>query len=229
MTDELPPANDAGIAPVTGYLQIDLWTDLVCPWCYIGRHRLAQAIEASGHADRVNLVYHSFELDATTRHDTQPILDLLAEKYALSPADAAAMEARVAGLAAADGLPYSVDRLTSNSFEVHRVTQLAAEYGLAFEVFDELQRIYFSGTGNPFARETIIEIATAAGVPANEVEGVLDSREYADAVRQDERLAAQIGVTGVPFTVLDRRIGIPGAVSVEQFAAAIEQALQASA
>jgi predicted DsbA family dithiol-disulfide isomerase len=229
MTDELPPADDAGIDPVPDYLQIDLWTDLVCPWCYIGRHRLEQAIETSGHADRINLVYHSFELDATTRHDTQPILEMLADKYTLSAADAAAMEARVAGLATADGLQYSVDRLTSNSFEVHRVTQLAAEFGLAFEVFDELQRLYFSGTGNPFARETIIEVATAAGVPADEVERVLDSREYADAVRQDERLAAQIGVTGVPFTVFDRRIGVPGAVSVEQFADAIQQALRAGA
>lgn len=202
-------------------LRIDLWTDLVCPWCYLGKRRLDRAIESAGREGQVELVIRSFELDPGNASTPTPVRDMLARKYRVPPAEVERMEARVAGLAAEEGLPYTLERSQANTFDVHRVAHLAADAGVGASVFDALQQVYFSGSGDPFDHATIRSVAVAAGVPGDEVDAVLAGDAYGRDVRRDEELARRIGITGVPFAALDMSIGISGAQSADVFREAI--------
>jgi predicted DsbA family dithiol-disulfide isomerase len=202
-------------------ITIDLWADLGCPWCYVGKHRLAWAINASGHADNIDLVLHSFELDPSASSEPMTIAELLRQKYNATPEQFAAMEGRVQSLAVAEGLPFSSERLSANTFDIHRIMHLAKTYGLALEVFDALQREYFAGISNPFEVETLVRICRTAGIPELEVSDVLNSDRFADAVRLDEEYGQGLGITGVPFVVFDKRYGASGALSRKEYANAI--------
>lgn len=206
--------------PATSII-IELWTDLGCPWCYIGKARLAKAIESSGHADNIELVLHAFELDSNASTEPETIAELLGRKYNASPEQFAAMEKRVADLAIAEGLPFSSNRLSANTFDIHRITHLAKSFGVSVQVFDSLQREYFAGESSPFENETLIRICVAAGIPEDDVLAVLHSDRFADSVRLDEQHGREIGVSGVPFTVFDKKYAASGALSTEDFAQAI--------
>ena len=206
------------------HLQIDVWSDLACPWCYIGKHRLDQAIASSPHAEAITVRVHSYELDPDMSDEATPNLELVAAKYGLSPAQAQHMEDKVIAIAHRDGLPFSADRMLANSFDVHRVLHLAGTFGLADRLLGALQRALFSGETNVFDRAVLADAASRVGIPRSRTEEVLSSEEYADAVRADEEEARTLGVTGIPFTVFDGRIAIPGATSVQGFANAIQQA-----
>ncbi|MGH2936602.1 MAG: DsbA family oxidoreductase [Solirubrobacterales bacterium] len=205
-------------------LQIDVWSDLACPWCYIGKHRLDQAIASSPHAEAISVRVHSYELDPDMSDQARPNLELLAAKYGLSPAQAEHMEDKVAAIAHQDGLPFTADRVLANSFDVHRVLHLAGTFGLADQLLGVLQRALFSGQANVYDHAVLVEATTQVGIPRRRVEEVLAGDEYADAVRADEEQARRLGVTGIPFTVFDERIAIPGSTSIEGFADAIQQA-----
>ncbi|MEI9907184.1 MAG: DsbA family oxidoreductase [Actinomycetota bacterium] len=212
-------------------ITIDLWTDLGCPWCYVGKHRLSKAIDSSGHADEIELVLHSFELDSSASHEPVTIAQLLKEKYNAGPEQFAAMEGTVKSLALAEGLPFSSERLSANTFDIHRIMHLAKSYGVSVEVFDTLQKEYFAGISNPYAEETMVRICLAAGIPEEEVKDVLAGERFTEEVRIDEKYGHGIGITGVPFTVFDKKYGASGALSVEAYADAIstvvsERALQ---
>jgi predicted DsbA family dithiol-disulfide isomerase len=219
-----PPAQTTATASTGKRLQIDAWGDLNCPWCYIGKNRLDQAIASSPHAEAVTVKVRSFELDPHMPHEAKPNLELLAAKYGLSPAEALRMENKVAGIAHHDGLPFSVDRVVSNSFDVHRVLQLASTTGLADQLLGDLQRTMFSGRANVYDHAVLADIASHLGIPRGRVEAVLSSDEYADAVRADETEARELGATGVPFTVFDGRIAIPGSTDVNGYTNAINRA-----
>ena len=205
-------------APTTR-LRIDVWADVVCPWCYVGEARLVKAIEAAGLTDAVELVPRAFELDPTTPTTPQPVLEHLAHKFGGLLAGSSAMleqargmEERVAELARAEGLPFEVDRATANTHDAHRVTALATSRGLGLAYFDALQRAYFAGASDdPFGRAALLAAADEAGVAAVDVERVLDSDEFADEVARDQAEAAAIGVRGVPFVVVGNRYGLSGA------------------
>jgi predicted DsbA family dithiol-disulfide isomerase len=218
------PAQPAGESPAVRQLQIDVWGDLACPWCYIGKNRLDQAIASSPHADAITVVTHSFELDPAMSHDVKPNLEVLSAKYGISLAQARAMEDKVVALAQREALPFAVDRVLSNSFDVHRVLHLAGTFGLDDQLLGVLQRTLFGGQANAYDHTVIADAAAQLGIPRHRVEEVLASDEYADAVRADEAEARRIGVTGVPFAVFGGRIAIPGAASSEGYAKAIEQA-----
>jgi len=202
-------------------ITIDLWTDLGCPWCYVGKARIANAIEASGHTDNIELVLHAFELDPNASSEPETIAALLGRKYNASPEQFAAMEKRVADLAIAEGLPFSSNRLSANTFDIHRITHLAKTFGVSVEVFDRLQREYFAGESSPYEKETMIRICVDAGIPEDDVLAVLHSDRFADSVRLDEQYGRDIGVSGVPFTVFDKKYAASGALSTEEFAQAI--------
>jgi predicted DsbA family dithiol-disulfide isomerase len=219
-----PPAQTTPRASTGKRLQIDAWGDLNCPWCYIGKNRLDQAIASSPQADAITVKVRSFELDLHMPHEAKPNLELLAAKYGLSPADARRMENKVAGIAHQEGLPFSVDRVVSNSFDVHRVLQLAGTSGLADRLLGDLQRAMFSGRANVYDHAVLADIASRLGIPRGRVEAVLSSDEYADAVRADETEARELGATGAPFTVFDGRIAIPGATDIKGYANAINRA-----
>jgi predicted DsbA family dithiol-disulfide isomerase len=220
-----PPPAQTTASPSTGKrLQIDVWSDLNCPWCYIGKNRLDQAIASSPHAGAITVKYRSFELDPHMPHEAKPNLELLGAKYGLSPADARRMENKVAAIARHDGLPFSLDRVVANSFDVHRVLHLADTTGLAGQLLGDLQRTMFSGRANVYDHTVLTDIASRPGIPRIRVEEVLSSDEYTDAVRADETEARELGITGVPFTVFDGRIAIPGSTSTEGYTNAINQA-----
>jgi predicted DsbA family dithiol-disulfide isomerase len=219
-----PPAQTTPGASTGKRLQIDAWGDLNCPWCYIGKNRLDQAIASSPHAEAITVKVRSFELDPHMPHEAKPNLELLAAKYGLSPADARRMENKVAAIAHRDGLPFSLDRVVASSFDVHRVLHLAGATGLADRLLGDLQRTMFSGRVNVYDHTVLADIASRLGIPRIRVEEVLSSDEYADAVRADERQARDLGITGVPFTVFDGRIAIPGSTDIKGYTNAINQA-----
>jgi predicted DsbA family dithiol-disulfide isomerase len=209
---------------VTDHLRIDVWSDIVCPWCYIGQHRLRQAIASSPHAEAISVVPRSFELDPTSPSQPVPTLDMLAQKFGISAGRAERLEAQMTALAHGDGLEYSPNRVNANTFDAHRLVQLAANHSLGNQFLDLLQRELFSGRANIFDHSFLAGAAAQLGIPRQRAEEVLHGDEYADAVRRDEQEARSLGITGVPFTLVDARLAISGASSVDGYKQAIEQA-----
>ena len=204
-------------------LTIDVWADVLCPWCYVGEERLSAAIEQSPHAGDIDLRIHTFELDPTLPTTATPIVDYLAKKYRLDIAQARAMEEGMAERAAAEGLTYKVDRPARNTFDLLRLVHLGAEHGVAWEFFRAVQAEVFGGNDDAYEHGTLQRIGEGLGIPADEIRDVLATDRYADAVRADHDAAVSMGARGVPFTVLGGRFGIPGAASVDQYADAINQ------
>ena len=207
-------------------LRIDVWSDIVCPWCAIGNRRLERALEQFPHRDEVEVVWHSFELDASAPavHDGDHA-GHLAAKYGRSRAEAEAMIARVVKLAAEDGLTLRLlEARAGNTFDAHRLLHFAAERGIEPAVRLRLFRGYMT-EGEPIGdRDVLLRLATEAGLPADETRAVLDSDRYGDDVRDDEQAAAAIGIGGVPFFILAGRIGVSGAQPVDLFRRALDQA-----
>ena len=215
--------SPAGTAASTR-LKIDVWADVLCPWCYLGEQRLETAIEQSPHADDIDVTIHTFELDPDGPATVTPILEYLSSKYGLPADQARSLEERMAGLAAAEGLKYEVDRPARNTFDLLRLVHLGAEYGVAWEYLRAMQAEVFGGHGDAFEQDTLVRTGAGIGIPDGEIRDVLATDRYADAVHADHAAAVRLGARGVPFTVLGKRLGIPGAVSVGQYAQAIDQA-----
>ncbi|MEU2878834.1 DsbA family oxidoreductase [Streptomyces sp. NPDC007070] len=212
-------------------MRVEIWSDIACPWCYVGKARFEKALAGFAHRDRVEVVHRSFELDPhRAKDDVQPVLTMLTKKYGMSEAQAQAGEDDLGAQAAAEGLDYRTrGRDHGNTFDMHRLLHLAKEHGRQSELLDALYRANFAEERSVFAEgdERLAELAVAAGLDADEVRRVLaDPDAYADEVRADEREAAQLGATGVPFFVLDRRYGVSGAQPAEVFAQALAQAWQ---
>ncbi|MFI6577019.1 DsbA family oxidoreductase [Nocardiopsis sp. NPDC050513] len=209
-------------------MRVEIWTDINCPWCYVGKARFDKALDGFEHRDRVEVVHRSFELDPShPRDEVVPVLPLLARKYGITEAQAVQAEQRIAGNAAAEGLEYRTEgRDVGNSFDMHRLLHLAAEHGRQGALIDVLYRANFAEERSAFEGvDRLVELAAEAGLDAGEARSVLaDPDRYADEVRADEREAAQLGATGVPFFVLDRAYGVSGAQPVEAFRQALEQA-----
>lgn len=206
------------------HLRIDVWTDVECPWCYIGKHRLDEAIAASPHAAAITVKLHSYQLDPDLSDQPIPNVDLVAAKYRLPQAEAARIDGKVAAIAHREGLPFVADRVLANSFDLHRVLYLADRTGLAYELLGVLQRTLFSGEANIFDHTVLAKIASQVGIPPTRVEHVLESDEYADAVRADLTQARELGITAIPYTVFGGRLAIAGSTSVDGFADAIQKA-----
>lgn len=202
---------------------MEIWSDVICPWCYIGKARFDKALAAFEHRDEVQVEFRSFELDPTRdKHDIQPVEKMLTEKYG---PQAAEMEQRVAELARGEGLGYRVDREVGSTFDAHRLLHLAREHGLENDLVAAVFEANFADAQPLFTGDTLLRIAVTTGLDEDDVRRVLDDpTAYADAVRQEEREASALGATGVPFFVFDRRIGVAGGQSVETFVQALDQA-----
>jgi predicted DsbA family dithiol-disulfide isomerase len=207
-------------------MTIDIWSDIVCPWCYIGKRRFEQALSRFAHRDQVQVLWRSFELDPHAPCRSPGTLnDVLARKLGVSLAQAATMNAQVSALAAKEGLDYRLDRAKhGNTFDAHRLIHLAASRGLQAEAKERLLRAYFTD-GLPISDgETLITIGSEIGLPAEDVRTMLESDAYAADVRADERRTAALGISGVPFYVIDERYGVSGAQDPAVFLGALEQA-----
>ncbi|WP_310726860.1 DsbA family oxidoreductase [Streptomyces sp. N2A] len=207
-------------------MRVEIWSDIACPWCYIGKARFEAGLAAFAHRDEVEVVHRSFELDpkAPPASDV-PVIEMLAAKYGVSRAQAEQMEARVAAAAAEEGLGYRSDRIHGNTFDLHRLLHLAEAHGRQEALLDAFYRANFA-EARPLGDPAVLaELAIGAGLPADEVARVLaDPDAYAQEVRADERAAAELGATGVPFFVIDRRYGISGGQPAEVFRQALERA-----
>ncbi|NYV75417.1 DsbA family oxidoreductase [Streptomyces sp. UH6] len=210
-------------------MRVEIWSDIACPWCYVGKARFEKALAAFAHRDDVEVVHRSFELDpGRAKGDVEPVLGLLAKKYGMSEEQARAGEANLATQAAGEGLPYRAEgRDHGGTFDLHRLLQLAKERGRQAELLDLFYRANFAEERSVFADadEYLVELAVEAGLAEDEVRTVLgDPAAFADEVRADEREAAELGVSGVPFFVIDRRYGVSGAQPAELFSQALTQA-----
>jgi predicted DsbA family dithiol-disulfide isomerase len=206
-------------------MRVDVWSDVVCPWCYVGKARFEKALRAFGKNDEVEVVYRSFELDPDRPADQrETVLSMLRKKYGMAEEDALAADARVAGLARAEGLGFDSDRPIGNTFDIHRVIHLGRATGVQLPLISAINEAYFARARQVFDRDVIRDVASDAGLNRDKVGEVLDGDAYADAVREDERLARQLGITGVPFFVFDMALAVSGAQSSETFAGALDQA-----
>jgi predicted DsbA family dithiol-disulfide isomerase len=207
-------------------LRIDVWSDIVCPWCAIGSRRLERALEQFPHRDQVEVVWHAFELDpsAPRIHEGDHVSHL-ATKLGRPRPQAEAMIQRVVDLAAQDGLTLRLFQARAgNTFDAHRILQLAAARGLEPAVRERFFRGYMT-EGEPIGDPQVLaRLAVEAGLDPDQVQAVLASDQYAEDVRDDETAAAAIGIGGVPFFILGGRIGVSGAQPIDVFSRALEQA-----
>jgi predicted DsbA family dithiol-disulfide isomerase len=207
-------------------LMVEIWSDVVCPWCYIGKRRFEQALAQFEHADEVGVRFRSFELDrGAPAAVAGRSAERLAAKYGMSVEQAEASQARLTEMAAAEGLEYHLDRTQGgNTFDAHRLLQLAADRGVQPQVKERLMHAHFT-EGTPVGdHDTLVRLAHEAGLDAAEARAVLESDRYAEEVRADEGTAARIGIRGVPFFVLGRRFGVSGAQAPDIMLQALEKA-----
>ncbi|MFC3495314.1 DsbA family oxidoreductase [Glycomyces rhizosphaerae] len=208
-------------------LRVDIWSDIACPWCYVGKARFDKAVEELDGKVEVEVRHRSYELDPHREPgDTAPVVSMLVKKYGMSPAQAQAGEYRLRDLAAAEGLDYQAEgRDHGNTFDLHRLLHLASEKGLESEVWKAFYAANFADEASIFERQRVIDVSVAAGLEKDEVVAVLDDTEaYREAVRADEAEAAALGATGVPFFVIDEKYGVSGAQPTELFAEILEKA-----
>lgn len=209
-------------------LRIDVWSDIACPWCHVGKRRLEGALARFPHRDAVEVVWRAFELDPTAPR----VIDLsvsyaarLAKKYGSSVADAEGMIERMTDVARRDGLDFHFERIRpGNTFDAHRVLHLAAERGRQDAVKERFFRAYLSegeAIGEP---EVLVRLAAEAGLDPDEVRSTLASDAHASDVRAEEDEARELGIRGVPFFVLGGRYAVSGAQPEDLLLRALAQA-----
>ena len=212
--------------PVAEGMKIEIWSDVACPWCYIGKRRFETALDAFPHKDSVEVQWRSYQLDPTIpEHYDGTELSYLSDRKGMDPAQVAGMFEHVAAQAKAEGLNYTFDNIVvANSFNAHQLLHLAAAHGKGDDVKEALLSAHFEHGEDIGSREFLVRIGTAAGISAEDVNEALDTDKYADDVRNDFAEARALGVSGVPFFVLDRKYGISGAQPAEVFSQALEEA-----
>ena len=210
-------------------MQVEIWSDIACPWCYVGKRRFDAALAAFEHRDEVTVTWRSFELDPqapVARSDDSATH--LAQKYGMTREQAQASQRKLADVAAADGLDMRFDLSRGgNTFDAHRLVHLAEAHGLQDAMTERLMRAYFT-EGEPIGDpDALVRLAVDVGLPEDEVRDVLATDRYAAEVRDDERTAASLGIHAVPFIAVDRRIGAAGARPPEALGELLRQAWEA--
>jgi predicted DsbA family dithiol-disulfide isomerase len=194
-------------------VDVEIWSDIACPWCYIGKRRFEAALEQFEHRDDVNVTWRSFELDPDAPHErTGDRAERLAEKYGMSVEQAREAEQQLTSVAAGEGLPFRFDIARSGTtFDGHRLVHLAETHDLQDAMKERLLRAYFTEGELMSDHDTLVRLAVEVGLEEQEVRELLDGDRYADEVRADERTAGELGISAVPTFVLDRKLGASGA------------------
>jgi len=201
-------------------LQVDVWSDIACPWCWIGKHKLETALSGFAHTDEVIVVWHAFELDpsaaATQDNPYLPYAERLARKYGCSTEEGQAMIDRMTRAGAENGVRMRFDRIRPvNTFDAHRLLHLAYENGLQNCLKELLFKAYLEKGEAIDERNTLLRAADAAGIDAAQAEAVLSGDAYKVQVRKDEAKATALGITGVPFFLFGKQRGVSGAQAAE--------------
>ena len=199
-------------------MNVEIWSDIACPWCYIGKRHFEAALAEFEHAGEVNVTWRSFELDPSAPAEVPgQSVEIIASKYGLSLEQAQAAEQRVTQTAANAGLDYHLDRSRMGStFDGHRLVHLAKEHELQDAMKERLFRGRFIDGELMSDPETLVAAAVEVGLPEGEVRATLASDRFASDVRADEETAREFGITGVPMFVVDRKFGASGAQPPEQ-------------
>lgn len=203
-------------------MNVEIWSDFACPFCYIGKQRFEQALEQFSHKEDVKIVFKSFELDPNAPvREEHDVHDMLVGKYGMKREEAIAMNHNIGVQAAQSGLDFQFDAIQlTNTFDAHRLAKYADQQGKA-AIFQDLFKAYFTDGRHLGDHETLIQLALEAGLDESSVRRLLASSEFADKVRQDEEEAQQLGVTSVPFFVIDRKYAISGAQASDTFLQAL--------
>jgi len=207
-------------------MQVEVWSDVVCPWCYIGKRRLESALQQFPHRNQVEVVWRSFQLDPSVPEgSTHPTLPALAAKYGSSVEDMRANMSRVEEVAAGEGLHYDLaNGISGNTLHAHELLHLAAERGLGPELKERLLHAHFEEGRSVFEVDSLVSLAVEVGLDETEAREALADRRYLPAVHQDAATAQALGATGVPFFVVDRKYGAAGAQPAELLLQILERA-----
>jgi predicted DsbA family dithiol-disulfide isomerase len=217
----LPPALELGV-------QIDLWSDYACPWCALGVYRLDQARQKFAHGDEITVVHRSFELDPNApAHRTQSMDEMLASKYGMSPDQIRAGHERLTALGHEVGMEFHFEKIQMGStFDAHRLTQAAR--ALAPEAEEALVKrlfaAYFTNGELLSDHEVLLRAAIAAGMDGDLAAGVLAGSDHMTDVREDEAVAQELGITGVPYFLFNGKWAVPGAQDVDTLVLALGRA-----
>ncbi|SDC19919.1 Predicted dithiol-disulfide isomerase, DsbA family [Geodermatophilus telluris] len=207
-------------------MRIEVWSDVVCPWCYIGKRRLEAALERFPHRESVEVVWRSYQLDPSIPEgETHPTLPALAAKYGRPVEEVRAMVRHVEETAAGEGLEYSLaDGVSGNTLLAHELLHLAAERGLQAQAKERLLHAYFEEGRSVFDVDALAALAVEVGLDEAEVRAAMADHRYRPAVLDDARTAQALGATGVPFFVVDRKYGAAGAQPAELLLQLVERA-----
>lgn len=215
-------------------MRIDIWSDLVCPWCYVGKRRFERALADCEQRNAVEIVHRSFQLDPRSpRGKTFDRRQVLQQKYGWSTIQAQEMDARMVQTAAAEGLEYHLaGGVTGNTMDAHQLVHLATDRGVPDAVVERFYRAHFTEQRSIFDRDSLVALAEEAGLDADEARSVLDRDAYVDAVMRDNADAHSLGANGVPFFVfepshprtVEPRFAVSGAQATDVFAAALARA-----
>jgi len=209
-------------------LRVDIWSDIACPWCYVGKRRFESALSRFPHAVETEVVWRAFELDPSAPRESDGTIsysERLARKYHSPPEEATAMIARMTDIARADGLPFDFARIRpGNTFDAHRLLHFAYENGRQDQVKERLLRAYLCEGESIGDRDVLVRLAAEAGLAGGDVRAALLGDAYVREVRADESEAAELGISGVPFFVLGGRYAVSGAQPADVLLAALDQA-----
>jgi len=209
---------------------VEIWSDLICPWCYIGKRNFETALAGFEHRDKVEVHWRSYELDPSAQAGPIDLASALAAKYNTDRDGAVAMMSQVSSVAESVGLRYRFDLAQrSNTFDAHRLAHLAAKVGHADAIEERFMAAYFTEGADLSDHDTLAELATAAGLDPSEVSVVLSSEQFTAEVRADEQQARELGITGVPTFVVNGTRGVSGAQAPERLLQLLERGWDESA
>ena len=210
-------------------MHVEIWSDIACPWCYVGKRRFEAALAGYEHRDDVTVTWRSFELDPGAPADrAMSGAEHLAAKYGMSVEQAQARQAQLAALAAEDGLELRFDRTRGgNTFDAHRLVHLAAAHGVQDAMEERLMRAYLTEGELMSDAAALSRLAAEVGLPGDQVADLLAGDRFAAEVREDERTAAALGIAAVPFFVVDRAFGASGAQPPEVLRGLLDRAWEA--
>lgn len=209
-------------------MNIEIWSDVMCPFCYIGKRKFEKALEQFPHKDKINIIWKSFQLDPNSVTDPNlNTIDHLAKRKGWSKEQAQETTQHVTAIAKQVGIEFNFDKaVVANSFDAHRLSHLAKKYNKQNELEELLFKAYFTDGKNTADHKILCEIGMAVGIEEKEIMDVLKTDQYAAEVHEDIEQAQQVGVQGVPFFVLDRKYAVSGAQEPETFLGALIKAFE---
>lgn len=205
-------------------MKVEIWSDVMCPFCYIGKRKFEKALQQFEHKDEIEIIWKSFQLDPDLKTEGKNVNEYLAERKGLSLYHAKQLNDRVTKIAAEVGLHYDFDKaVVANSFDAHRFVHLASKYDKGGLAEESLFRAYFTEGKNIAENKTLIALGVELGIDGTEVKAMLESDPLSNEVTNDIKEAEMLGISGVPFFVFNRKYGISGAQQTEIFLSALEK------